>query len=108
MPGAQRESPKHDARGFRNSCAMSCTCRKRLQQMADRTGLEPATSGVTGRHSNQLNYRSAACVLRDPHQPPPEGGAGGVRTCDTQPVKLELVLLRAAPSATSPSWLHGR
>ena len=28
--------------------------------MADRTGLEPATSGVTGRHSNQLNYRSAA------------------------------------------------
>jgi hypothetical protein len=27
--------------------------------MADRTGLEPATSGVTGRHSNQLNYRSA-------------------------------------------------
>ena len=31
--------------------------------MADRTGLEPATSGVTGRHSNQLNYRSAACTL---------------------------------------------
>ena len=30
--------------------------------MADRTGLEPATSGVTGRHSNQLNYRSA--ILR--------------------------------------------
>ena len=25
--------------------------------MARRTGLEPATSGVTGRHSNQLNYR---------------------------------------------------
>ena len=35
--------------------------------MADRTGLEPATSGVTGRHSNQLNYRSAACFLRDLH-----------------------------------------
>ena len=28
-------------------------------KLADRTGLEPATSGVTGRHSNQLNYRSA-------------------------------------------------
>ncbi len=27
--------------------------------VADRTGLEPATSGVTGRHSNRLNYRSA-------------------------------------------------
>ncbi len=25
---------------------------------ADRTGLEPATSAVTGRRSNQLNYRS--------------------------------------------------
>ena len=27
-----------------------------FKRMADRTGLEPATSGVTGRHSNQLNY----------------------------------------------------
>ena len=26
--------------------------------MAERTGLEPATSCVTGRRSNQLNYRS--------------------------------------------------
>jgi len=26
--------------------------------LAERTGLEPATSGVTGQHSNQLNYRS--------------------------------------------------
>ncbi len=30
-----------------------------FKQMADWTGLEPATSGVTGRHSNQLNYQSA-------------------------------------------------
>src|SRR5690606_41015073 len=29
-----------------------------LIQLAERTGLEPATSGVTGQHSNQLNYRS--------------------------------------------------
>src|SRR6185437_6720159 len=27
-------------------------------QLAERTGLEPATPGVTGRYSNQLNYRS--------------------------------------------------
>ena len=33
---------------------------------ADRTGLEPATSAVTGRHSNQLNYRSN---LRIPQLP---------------------------------------
>ena len=26
--------------------------------LAVRTGLEPATSAVTGRHSNQLNYRT--------------------------------------------------
>ena len=29
-----------------------------ILKLADRTGLEPATSAVTGRHSNQLNYRS--------------------------------------------------
>ena len=27
--------------------------------VAEWTGLEPATSGVTGQHSNQLNYHSA-------------------------------------------------
>ncbi len=32
---------------------------KRIQKkLAERTGLEPATPGVTGRYSNQLNYRS--------------------------------------------------
>ena len=32
--------------------------------MAEWTGLEPATSGVTGQHSNQLNYHSALnCCL---------------------------------------------
>ena len=30
--------------------------------MAERTGLEPATPGVTGRYSNQLNYRSVEVV----------------------------------------------
>ena len=28
--------------------------------MAEWTGLEPATPGVTGRYSNQLNYHSPA------------------------------------------------
>ena len=36
-----------------NTCVMSCA-----EKMAERTGLEPATPGVTGRYSNQLNYRS--------------------------------------------------
>ncbi len=36
--------------------------RKFSKGFADRTGLEPATSAVTGRHSNQLNYRSIVGV----------------------------------------------
>ena len=32
---------------------------KTKTEVAERTGLEPATPGVTGRYSNQLNYRSA-------------------------------------------------
>ena len=34
--------------------------------MARVTGLEPATSGVTGRHSNQLSYTRAAGDARRP------------------------------------------
>ena len=33
--------------------------------MARVTGLEPATSGVTGRRSNQLSYTRAGVVRRD-------------------------------------------
>ena len=32
--------------------------------LAERTGLEPATPGVTGRYSNQLNYRSSVHAAR--------------------------------------------
>ena len=32
--------------------------RQAMREMAERTGFEPATPGVTGRYSNQLNYRS--------------------------------------------------
>jgi hypothetical protein len=31
--------------------------------VAERTGLEPATPGVTGRYSNQLNYRSPGILV---------------------------------------------
>ena len=33
--------------------------------MAGATGLEPATSGVTGRHSNQLSYTRIGSGLED-------------------------------------------
>ena len=35
-----------------------CLLAQAFEIMAERTGLEPATPGVTGRYSNQLNYRS--------------------------------------------------
>ena len=33
--------------------------------MATRKGLEPSTSGVTGRRSNQLNYRAISNIETD-------------------------------------------
>jgi hypothetical protein len=33
--------------------------------LARATGLEPATSGVTGRHSNRLSYARAARRLKE-------------------------------------------
>jgi hypothetical protein len=44
MLGTQEKSPLKTQRAF---------------YLAERTGLEPATPGVTGRYSNQLNYRSS-------------------------------------------------
>ena len=46
--------------------------------LAERTGLEPATPGVTGRYSDQLNYRSKVWwVLRgsNPRPSPCKGDA---------------------------------
>ena len=39
-------------------------------ELAERTGLEPATPGVTGRYSNQLNYRSMGLVGAEGIEPP--------------------------------------
>jgi hypothetical protein len=40
------------------------------EKLAERTGLEPATPGVTGRYSNQLNYRSNFLVGAEGFEPP--------------------------------------
>ena len=54
--------------------------RKSLKKLAGSTRLELATSGVTGRRSNQLNY-DPACG------PPRSGGRYRIRTCDSRRVK---------------------
>ena len=41
---------------FRRCCVTS----NAIKYLAEWTGLEPATPGVTGRYSNRLNYRSAS------------------------------------------------
>ena len=56
---------------FENGCKYAVKVEKRacsetgaLSKVAEPTGLEPATSDVTGRRSNQLNYVPAAYVRR--------------------------------------------
>ena len=70
--------------------AMRCFAWKRkddygCDKLAGWTGLEPATSDVTGRRSNQLNYHPAesgcertSCAI---------GGRYRIRTCDTRCVR---------------------
>lgn len=40
----------------------------KIPMKAERTGLEPATSAVTGQHSNQLNYRSVSLDNQYPRE----------------------------------------
>ena len=57
--------------------------------LATRKGLEPSTSGVTGRRSNQLNYRA--------RQVGQSGGNNRARTCDPMLVRHVLSQLSYAP-----------
>ena len=81
------------AKTGRDSSGRSHLCGVRLvfvtKNLAERTGLEPATPGVTGRYSNQteLPLRSnTACgqACRG------LGGCCGVRTCDLRLVRATL------------------
>ena len=57
--------------------------------MAGLTRLELATSGVTGRRSNQLSYNPIASIITAEMNP---GGRNRVRTCD--PLRVRQVLFR--------------
>ena len=52
--------------GISSLTSVAVSALKSLILMARETGLEPATSGVTGRRSNQLSYSPAGAVAAAP------------------------------------------
>ncbi len=88
----------------------SCRLSSSFEIMADRTGLEPATSGVTGRHSNQLNYRSAItdasnCFFEQPSITLEGiGGWRGDRTPDPRLVRAMLSQLSYPPALSVDAY----
>src|SRR4029453_19171300 len=73
--------------------------------LAGWTGLEPATSDVTGRRSNQLNYHPARVApgLGDPSP----GGRYRIRTCDTRRVRPVLYRCANRPTDERQSYPQG-
>ena len=51
------------------------------EKVARVTGLEPATSGVTGRHSNQLSYTRISLRPLSPEGPASGGALDSSRGC---------------------------
>ena len=75
---------------FEDGCKYAVKVEKRalddtgaLFKMAEPTGLEPATSDVTGRRSNQLNYDSAEKLNSQSF-----GRHGGIRTPNLHLVRV--------------------
>src|SRR6266571_5075543 len=60
--GAGRRSGENRRGNEKRRISMICAV---FRNLAERTGLEPATPGVTGRYSNQLNYRSKFVMFSD-------------------------------------------
>src|ERR1700691_3169964 len=72
-----------------------------LKEMAEWTGLEPATPGVTGRYSNQLNYHSACWWVLRGSNPRPSPCKG-----DALPAELSTPLEEARKSTLAvAAWL---
>ena len=69
--------------------------------MATRKGLEPSTSGVTGRRSNQLNYRAIFCIRQQCWKGSGRGRRN--RTLGTRFWRPLLYLLSYTPISGGPS-----
>src|SRR5579883_1240666 len=65
-------------------------CHRLFRKLAEWTGLEPATPGVTGRYSNQLNYHSACWWVPRGSNPRPSPCKG-----DALPAELSTPLEEA-------------
>ena len=79
-------------RRFRNEAAGAnglqlCDAARFEKDLAEWTGLEPATPGVTGRYSNRLNYHSAS-VLRSALRNPSATKLGDLSGTPVLAVKL--------------------
>src|SRR5579875_3740703 len=66
-----------------------------ISAMAGVTGLEPATSGVTGRRSDQLSYTPAACGRGGHSNPPPP-------RCKRDALPAELIARRRRSGPAQP------
>src|ERR1700726_4639184 len=76
-------------------------CSMVLQIVAEWTGLEPATPGVTGRYSNQLNYHSACWWVLRGSNPRPSPCKG-----DALPAELSTPLEEGREyTRRGPTWL---
>ena len=58
MPQGERLQAIPPLGEFYTSKELGASWNCQFRPVAERTGLEPATPGLTGRNSNQLNYRS--------------------------------------------------
>ena len=72
--------------------------------MAGATGLEPATSGVTGRRSNQLSYAPAASI-RAGHSYPPDWRVSSKRQSNGAGVGLKALRAVVGDDGLEPPTL---